>query len=359
MASRVLIYGCTGHSGMLIAQKARERPVEVILAGRDANRVQRLAGSLGCSWRCARLDDPNSLDRMLANVDVVINSAGPFSGTACPVVEACLRVGVHYLDITGELPVFQYLAQYDQEAQARGIMVMPGVGFAITATDCLAAHMKRRMPSARYLRVGISMPKSLSRGSMRTMIELVRDHVNICRGGKIISIPVGRLERVFDYGDGDRRSACINWPDVYTAAGTTGIPNIEVYIEADFLSRSLYLTGALFAVPLQLRMPRTLLRFYADIMVAPALRGDISTGEQIIVAEAEDYWRQCVRSRLNTMDGYAFTALSSVEVAHRTLKGEIRPGFQTPSRVYGPDLVLGIDGTTRQDIESRQSEHRN
>jgi short subunit dehydrogenase-like uncharacterized protein len=289
---------------------------------------------------------------MLANVDVVLHAAGPFSTTARPMVEACLRAGIHYLDITGELPVFQHLAKYDLHARERGIMVMPGVGFAISATGCLADHIKRRMPSARYLRLGISMPKSFSRGSIQTMIELVRDRVSICRNGKIISIPIGQMERSFDYGSGDRWSTCVNWPDVYTAAATTGIPNVEVYMEADFLSRTMYHVGALLAAPMQLSVSQSLLRSCANVLVMSPTTPRVSDERQIVVAEAEDNWRQCVRTRLRTIDGYAFTAVSAVQIARRALMGEAPPGFQTPSRVYGADLLLGFDGTIREDLDS-------
>jgi short subunit dehydrogenase-like uncharacterized protein len=352
LGSRALIYGCTGYTGTLIAEKANELAGDVVLAARDAAKVKQLAKSLGRSWRCARLGDPSSLDRILTDVDVVLHAAGPFSATARPMLEACLRTGTHYLDIAGELPVFQSLGQYDDQARLRGIMVMPGVGFAIVATDCLAAHIKARMPRARALRLGISMPKSFSRGSVRTMAELVRDRVTVCRNGKINSIPIGRLERSFDFGEGDRWSTCVNWPDVYTAVTTTGIPNIEVYMEADFLARTVYHAGAFLAAPLQLGISQSLLRAYSDIWPAYPAGDDLTVDRQVIVAEAEDSWRQCARARLTTINGYGFTALAATHILHRVLAGEFSAGFQTPARVYGADFVLGFEGTIREDLRS-------
>src|SRR4030067_639580 len=74
--------------------------------------------------------------------------AGPFIHTFRPMVEACLRAGTHYLDITGEYPVFESLAARDGEARAAGIMVLPGAGFDVVPSGCLGAHLKRRLPPA-------------------------------------------------------------------------------------------------------------------------------------------------------------------------------------------------------------------
>jgi saccharopine dehydrogenase (NAD+, L-lysine-forming) len=341
-----LIYGCTGYTGRLIAERAKAACKDVVLAGRDTTKLRRLSESLSLPWRCASLDDPNGLDRMLEGSAVVLHAAGPFSATSRPMLEACLRTGVHYLDIAGELPVFQMAAQHDREARDRGVMIMPGVGFAIVATDCAVAQINASIPAARHLRLGLSMPQSLSRGSIRTMLSMVRAKVMVCRKGELTAVSIGRLERSFDYGMGDRWSTCVNWPDTFTATVSTGIPNVEVYIEADLLARSAYQIGGFFAAPLQLRLIQALLNLGIGISPRAPLGGSQMMLSQVIVAEAEDNWRQCARIRLTTADGYSFTTLAAVEILGRVLAGEFQPGFQTPSKVYGPDFALTIDGTT-------------
>ena len=84
-------------------------------------------------------------------------AAGPFSATSRPIPNACLRNRVHYLDITGEIDVFEALAARDAEAKARGIMLLPGVGFDVVPSDCLAAHLKRRRPDANDLKICLSL----------------------------------------------------------------------------------------------------------------------------------------------------------------------------------------------------------
>ena len=77
--------------------------------------------------------------------------------------DACLRVGAHYLDVTGEVAVFEALAARSAEARAAGVMLLPGAGFDVVPSDCLAAHLKRRLPSASKLVLGFMGLSKLSR----------------------------------------------------------------------------------------------------------------------------------------------------------------------------------------------------
>src|SRR5215210_6957283 len=101
MAKTFLIYGANGYTGELIARTAAERGLKPILAGRSQIKVEALAKELGLTARSFSLEDKKSLEYTLKEVDFVLHCAGPFSLTAKPMVEACLRLGKHYLDITG------------------------------------------------------------------------------------------------------------------------------------------------------------------------------------------------------------------------------------------------------------------
>ena len=109
----------------------------------------------------------------------------------------------------------------------------------------LSGHARgRRVPNAKYLRIALLRPNSFSRGSFRSALGLSNSRVTIRQNGRLISVPVGRLQRAFDYGDGKRESVAVSWADVFTAYHSTGIRNIETYFEADFISRTLYQVGA-------------------------------------------------------------------------------------------------------------------
>ena len=173
MNGTILIYGATGYTGRLIAKAASDKGARPILAGRNLDKVKRVAEPLGLSARTFDLGDPARIDAAVKDVSVVLCAAGPFSATSRPVADACLRNRVHYLDITGEIDVFEALAARDAEAQARGVVLLPGVGFDVVPSDCLAAHLKRRLPDANDLELYLSLGANMSRGTAKTMIEAI------------------------------------------------------------------------------------------------------------------------------------------------------------------------------------------
>jgi short subunit dehydrogenase-like uncharacterized protein len=157
------------------------------------------------------------------------------------------------------------------------------------------------------------------------------------------------VEHGFDYGEGERLSTAVSWADVFTAFITTGIPNIEVYTEADTLVRSLYQFTSAFAWFYKTPPWQFFLKLSTQLLPDTPSPAQNSIG-RIIVAEAVDKSGHTFSCRMNAPDGYNFTAISVVAIIERILRGEFRAGFQTPAAVYGPDLVLEIDGVTREDI---------
>ncbi|MGP1676454.1 MAG: saccharopine dehydrogenase family protein [Burkholderiales bacterium] len=345
-----MVYGATGFTGRLISAAARAAGLDVIVAGRDRARLQALATSLDLPMRVVRLRDHAAFDRALADIHVLLNVAGPFAATTRPVLDACMRAKTHYLDVSGELPSFITSHEYDAAARDRNVMVMPGVGFVVTASDCLAAFVASRMPEARYLRLALSRTDLVSRGSYTTMLGLVRERVSIRREGRLRAVPVGQLERGFDYGEGERVSTAVSWADVFTAYHTTGVSNIEVYVEADAWRRWFYQSAAYFARSLNLGPVQKLLELGARAWPEGPSAEKRAAAPRVIVAEAEDRHRRCVRARLHTPDGYSFTPLSALAIAQRVLAGEFRAGFQTPAGVYGADFVLNFEGVRREDF---------
>jgi saccharopine dehydrogenase (NAD+, L-lysine-forming) len=92
----------------------------------------------------------------------VLHCAGPYIYTSKPMVDGCLRTGTHYLDITGEIPVYETLAARDAESKARGATLLPGIGFDVVPTDCLALHLKQRLPSATHLTLAFHLSGFIS-----------------------------------------------------------------------------------------------------------------------------------------------------------------------------------------------------
>jgi len=118
-----MIYGANGYTGELTAREAVRRGQRPILAGRNAAAIEALARELGCESRVFDLDAPH-----LDGIQAVLHCAGPFSHTSKPMVNACLAAGAHYLDITGEIAVFESVFRRDADAKQRGIVeITPAV----------------------------------------------------------------------------------------------------------------------------------------------------------------------------------------------------------------------------------------
>ena len=229
MTNNLLIYGANGYTGELITRFAVERGLKPILAGRNAIAVEELAKKHHLEYRVFSLDETDRLDSALQEVDMVLHCAGPFSITSRPMVEACLRNKKHYTDITGEISVFETCAAFDKKAQEAGVMVMPGVGFDVVPSDCLARHLKDRLPTATHLSLAFYGMGRISHGTQATMTMNVGKGGAIRKDGKITGVPAAWKTREIDFGTVTRTGVTIPWGDVSTAFYSTGIPNIEVF----------------------------------------------------------------------------------------------------------------------------------
>ena len=349
MSDPLLIYGATGYTGNLVAREARRQGLTPVLCGRNEDKLRALATDLQLEFRVAELADPRLIDRALEGTGVVLNAAGPFSSTAPPLLDACLRAGAHYLDVTGEVAVIDMASRRGAEAKNLKCMVMSAVGFDVVASDCLAAHVLRRSSSAERLFVGVS-GLALSRGSAKTIIELLGDAVWIRRRGALAQVPAGSLQRSFDYGRGPAPSIAVSWGDVASAYFTTGVPDIVAYFEATAAIRAHTTMMQLFGWAIPFTPWQALLRATADWLPEGPTDTERGHREAVVVVEAEDAHGRIVRSRLRTPEAYSFTALTAAAIAGRVLAGDLEPGFQTPARIYGPDFVLSIPGVLREDL---------
>lgn len=351
----LLIYGANGYSGELIARRAAKTrlPVPVIVAGRRAEVVAALGSELGWAHRAFALDDAAGLANGLSGVKAVLNCAGPFSQTALPLAEACLRAGVHYLDITGEIAVLEALAQRDREAKARHVTLLPAAGFDVVPTDCLAAEVKHRLPSATHLALGFRMPAHMSRGTAITTIESAHLGGIVRRDGAVLKVPSGWKTRDMDFGDGPEKAITIPWGDIASAYRTTGIPNIEVYAAAPLPSR-VGLRLARFLGPV-LASP-TLKQFLISLLEGQAAGPDAeqrARAECRFFAEASDDAGNLARVRLITPEAYELTSWTALELGKRAALGQLPTGYQTPALACGRGFVLEFDGVRLEEVEER------
>jgi short subunit dehydrogenase-like uncharacterized protein len=351
MAPNFLLYGANGYTGKLIARLAAERGQRPVLAGRDKNSIERLAGEHGLEHRVFSLDDAAALDAALREVSVVLHCAGPFSRTSRPVADACLRTGRHYLDITGEASVIEALAARDKEAKAAGVMLLPCVGFDVVPSDCLAAHLKRRQPSATHLALGIQGMGRVSRGTATTMVENINRGGLVRRDGKLTPVPAAWKTREIDFGRGPVQATTIPWGDVASAYYSTGIPNIEVYAAIPAGVRRMMKLSRAFGWLLGTGAVQRFLKKRIKAQPPGPNDEERARGKSFVWGEVKDDAGARMVSRLRGPEGYTLTALAALRIVERVLAGKFSAGFQTPSGAYGADLIMEIEGVTREDVE--------
>lgn len=340
----ILIYGAYGYTGRLIVDECLKHGIKPIIAGRNAEKIMPFAHKHGLQYDVFEVDNREKLEGWLKNGSVVIHSGGPFIHTAKYMVQACLATETHYLDITGEFQVFDLVKAYGNKAKEKGLMLLPGVGFDVVPSDCLAAHLKSKMPDAHDLKLSfVSKDGSLSRGTAKTMIENFGEPQTRRRDGDYEGLAMGKSVKKIDYGDFKQVSMGISWGDISTAFHSTGIPNIEVFsgtteqqltkvkraMRLSFMLRSRTIKNFLIK---QIEKKPDGPREHRRASATMYLWGQVSNGSKTIEA------------RLKTPNGYTLTAITSVLIATKVLKGDFKEGFQTPSSAYGEGLIFEVDG---------------
>lgn len=348
MADKFLIYGANGYTGELITRFAAEGGMRPILAGRSEAKVAELAARHGFEYRVFSLDDTVSADAALGEVELVLHCAGPFSVTSQPMVDACIRNRRHYLDITGEISVFEACAAIDKTAAEAGVMVMPGVGFDVVPSDCLALHLKNRLPSATHLSLAFYSGGRMSHGTQATMTMNVGRGGAVRESGKIKPVPAAWKTREIDFGEGKKTGVTIPWGDVATAYRSTGIPNIEVFTVVPpstlkLMKLSRYI-GWLLATPFAQK--------YLQSKIPPGGPSDAerAKGKTLMWGEASDGQGNRVETLQQGPEAYTLTSHAALNIVEKILAGRFTPGYQTPAKAYGPDLILELDGVTRRDL---------
>jgi short subunit dehydrogenase-like uncharacterized protein len=347
----IILYGSYGYTGKIIAQECKSKNLNVILAGRNKEALEKQSKETSYSYEVVDISDSAALKNLLKKGSVVIHCGGPFKHTAGAMADACLETKTHYTDITGEHQVFELLAGYDQRGKEAGITIMPGTGFDVVPSDCLALHLKNRLPSATHLQLAFTMSKGgLSRGTSKSMTEGFGYGSLIRKNGKLTPVHLGEKVLEIDFGPFKTKTINIPWGDISTAWRTTGIPNIEVYTGAtDKMIRSARMTKYINWF-LRLRWVKKYMLKKIDERPAGPSEEKRNSGRSFLWGKVwDDSGKECV-SQLETLSGYSLTAKTAVLIAQKILNGNFKTGYQTPAMSYGADLIMEIENTTRKDL---------
>lgn len=338
-----LLYGANGFTGALIAERARQHGLRPVLAGRDRQAIEALGGRLDLPTRVFALESPDAIDAGIRGERAVLHCAGPFSKTSRPMVDACLRAGAAYLDITGEVDVLEAVLGRDAEARAAGAVLLPAAGFDVVPTDCLAATLHHELPDAARLELAFHGGMRASPGTAKTTVEGMHKGALVRRDGKLVTLPAP-LTREVPFEGRARRCMSIPWGDLATSFRSTGIPNITVYTP----------------VPRSVMRVAPLLRFAAPVLRNPAfvrfLQGhagkrapgpnaeERKTLRMTVWGRVENDWGAALEAQIDLPESYELTVLAALAVVERVLRGDVQPGATTASKAFGPDFVTTLPG---------------
>jgi len=345
-----MIYGANGYTGQLLAQEASRQGLKPLLAGRNPGAVHALGSRLGLECRIFDLHDRERAAEALADVAVVAHVAGPFSATSAPMIDSCRASGAHYVDITGEIGVFEQAQARHAAAQEARIVVCPGVGFDVIPSDCISAVLKEMLPDASHLALGFETSSGLSPGTAKTSIEGLKSGGKVRRDSIIIDVPLGYRRRRVDFGRGERSAMTIPWGDVATAFYSTAIPNIEVYLPAPpalaIAMRMLDPLRPLFALP---AVQNWLKRMVEKRIVGPD-QATRTRQRTWLWGEARNPAGVVKTARLETANGYDVTVHGALLAVRHLLAYQGPGGYFTPSQLLGARCIEQLPGSGKIQI---------
>lgn len=341
-----LLYGATGYSGLLIAEEAVARGLKPCLGGRDEAKVSQLAKRLGLPWRTFSLDSPTAVKEGLKGMHLVLNAAGPFSQTADAFIRGCIEEKVHYLDITGEVAVFELAFKKSEAAAKAGILLLPGVGFDVVPSDCLAARLAESLPDADSLELAFCSVGKPSPGTLKTMVEAMGSGCWVRRDGHLVEVPAASLQMKVPFSDVTRSVTAIPWGDVSTAFRSTGIENITTYT---VMPKPMQWVSRLLSVVSPLAKSRgfqSWLKKRVEKNIPGPTAEERKAGKVYLWGRVRNSAGKMRMATLETPDGYAFTVDSAVSCVQRLLVNVPRKGMATPSQVFGPRFVDSLAGVS-------------
>jgi|RhiMetdeSRZDD1v2_1073273.scaffolds.fasta_scaffold03749_10 short subunit dehydrogenase-like uncharacterized protein len=213
----VVLYGAGGFTGrQTVEYFATHAPsgIRWAIAGRNREKLEAIRSAIGAPARSedvlvADSRDQAAVDAVVSRARIVVSTAGPFALYGTPVVDACVRYGVHYVDITGEIPwVRELVARYHERAEADATRIIPCCGFDSVPSDLGALLIARQMQSAHgvpctEVRAYYQMAGGLNGGTIASIMNMIR---------------TGRVERSHDLAPVRYDSAIGTWTGPFVMA---------------------------------------------------------------------------------------------------------------------------------------------
>jgi len=187
----IVVYGASGFVGRQAARYLAARPgLRVALAGRDRTKLEAAANSAGGSIAgilAADAHDAQAIDAIVARTRAVLNTAGPFALYGNAIVDACVRMGTHYVDITGETPWMAGLIErYHERASGDGTRIVPACGFDSIPSDIgsffTARSIQRELGAAcAQVKGYFKLFGGFNGGTIASLLNLTADPASMAR----------------------------------------------------------------------------------------------------------------------------------------------------------------------------------
>lgn len=322
---KLLIYGAAGYTGSMAAECAASIVLTLVLAGRprSLHALDELAKRLDAEVRIFSLDDSEGIENGLASMDVLLNAAGPFASTAQPLMRAAIRTGVHYLDFSAELDTYRQALDLNDAARASGAMLMPGSGGSVAMLGSLAGHALATVDKPQKISIALDVAGAMSKGSTSSARQSMLTRTLHLVDGELVERNPKEV-RDFNFGNGPQSSFPVTLPDLLTIFHASGVANIEtfVHVTAGALPTGDNHNGS----------------------AGPRIE-ELAANRYHAAVEVEDEEGGITRFVLDTVNGYTFTSMAAAEAARRVIAGEFRPGFQTPTGLFGHQFAETIADT--------------
>lgn len=349
----IAVYGASGYTGKLIAAELDRAGAEFVLAGRDRQKLDRVAAGLDCDPRVEALpiDDVAGLRGLFGDCAAVIACAGPFARLGEPVLAAAVESGTHYLDTTGEQPFIRMaFDKYGERAHDKGIAVIPAMGFDYVPGDMLAALTAEGLDRVETIRLAYSSDLQPTRGTMLSGLEMIQGGDVEWRGGGLRPASQAASRGRFDFGP----PLGSQWMAHYPAGEHITVPrhvetnNVETMLGLNaMIPARLAPLWPIVAHPARMAMRTPVKQLTARLIgrlpegASPEARGAASF---TVVCEAVGEAR-VRRGSITGRDVYGLTAALIVKGATIAAEGGIgKSGALAPSQAFDPRSFLeGFD----------------
>jgi short subunit dehydrogenase-like uncharacterized protein len=345
--SEWMLYGAYGSTGRLVLDEALRRGHRPLLAGRDGAQLAALGHTTGLATRGVTLEDTAGMRAALSGVRCVLLAAGPYQLTGPIMRRACLDAGCSYLDINGELDDFNQAMASDVDARRSHIAVIAGVGYGVVFGECLAAHLKSRLPGATSMRLSFA---TKTRG--RSRAATLSTAAALTAGGRDIHAGVLRTRpmasptwKVPGPDGSERRFAGAPMAELLAVQRSTGIDNVSTGVPLSWIAAAAMRVGG----PVLGRILATTAG-RASLPAGPA--PSMTAGDDLrsrIWAHATDNAGNHAAAMLETGEGYRAAAHAAVRAVESQLR-EPRVGALTPVQAFGSDFATLVPDTYIQEL---------